>query len=126
MSVKLCRPGQPNARRSVHRLVLEAFAGPCPDGMECLHGPGGPLDNRWPDNIRWGTREDNQGPDRVRDGTSNRGTNNGQARLTEAIVRDCRRRKAAGETTKALAREYGVSPKTMILLLRRVNWAWLD
>src|SRR5687767_11914154 len=26
----------------VHRLVLAAFVGPCPEGMECLHGPGGP------------------------------------------------------------------------------------
>lgn len=42
----------------VHRLVLAAFVGPCPEGMECLHGPGGAQDNRL-SNIRWGTREEN-------------------------------------------------------------------
>src|SRR5260370_570174 len=33
------------ARRSVHSLVLEAFKGPCPDGQEPCHGPGGQDDN---------------------------------------------------------------------------------
>lgn len=42
----------------VHRLVLTAFVGPCPDGMECLHGEGGALDNRLT-NLRWGTKSEN-------------------------------------------------------------------
>jgi hypothetical protein len=54
--------------RSVHSLVLEAFDRPCPDGMECLHGPGGQQDNRWPENIRWGTRSENT-LDQVTQGT---------------------------------------------------------
>ena len=43
----------------IHRLVLEAFVGPCPEGMECCHGLGGPADNRL-ENLRWGTRSENQ------------------------------------------------------------------
>jgi HNH endonuclease/NUMOD4 motif len=31
----------------VHRLVLEAFVGPCPPGQECRHLNGNPSDNRW-------------------------------------------------------------------------------
>ena len=42
----------------IHRLVLEAFVGPCPEGMEACHGEGGPADNRV-ENIRWDTRSEN-------------------------------------------------------------------
>src|SRR5215469_11602400 len=31
--------------RFVHILVLEAFVGPCPSGMECCHGDGNPKNN---------------------------------------------------------------------------------
>ena len=30
----------------VHRLVLEAFVGPNPPGLECCHNNGDPSDNR--------------------------------------------------------------------------------
>jgi hypothetical protein len=42
-----------------HKVTLTAFAGPCPPGMETCHGSGGPADNRWPENIRWGTKKEN-------------------------------------------------------------------
>jgi hypothetical protein len=45
--------------RLVHRLVLTAFVGPCPDGMECLHGNDVRTDNRLA-NLSWGTHEENQ------------------------------------------------------------------
>jgi hypothetical protein len=45
-------------RRQVHRLVLEAFVGPCPDGMECCHEDGDSTNNRV-DNLRWDTHEAN-------------------------------------------------------------------
>lgn len=43
---------------SVHRLVIETFAGPAPDGTECCHRNGDPTDNR-AENLYWGTRSDN-------------------------------------------------------------------
>lgn len=39
----------------VHALVLTAFKGPCPEGMECCHGDGDPANNHI-DNLRWDTR----------------------------------------------------------------------
>jgi hypothetical protein len=51
----------------VHRLVLAAFVGPCPDGMECRHLDGNPANNRI-ENLCWGTRAENNA-DRVRHGT---------------------------------------------------------
>jgi hypothetical protein len=77
----------------VHQLVLEAFVGPRPDGMESLHGLGGKLDNRYPENLRWGTSSENH-LDQYRDGTMVR------ARLSAAIVRECRTRYAAGGVTQ--------------------------
>lgn len=50
----------------VHRLVLEAFVGPCPEGMEGCHDNGDSLDNRL-ENLYWGTRSQNN-MDRVRHG----------------------------------------------------------
>ncbi|UGS27597.1 NUMOD4 motif-containing HNH endonuclease [Microbacterium resistens] len=40
--------------KKVHRLVLEAFVGPCPDGMESCHENGVRDDNRL-SNLRWDT-----------------------------------------------------------------------
>lgn len=42
----------------VHRLVLTAFVGPCPEGMECRHLNGVRSDCRL-SNLAWGTREEN-------------------------------------------------------------------
>lgn len=53
--------------RGVHRLVLEAFVGPCPDGMECCHNNGDSADNRL-ENLRWDTSSANK-LDNVRNGS---------------------------------------------------------
>lgn len=50
-----------------HRLVLLAFVGPCPEGMECCHRDGNPANNRLT-NLRWDTLSANR-LDRVRHGT---------------------------------------------------------
>lgn len=42
----------------VHRLVLLAFEGPCPKGMEACHYNGNRQDNRI-DNLRWATHRHN-------------------------------------------------------------------
>lgn len=52
--------------RLVHRLVLEAFVGPCPDGLEALHDNDDATDNRL-ENLSWGTRARNIA-DRTRNG----------------------------------------------------------
>lgn len=43
---------------AVHRLVLETFVGPQPEGQEARHKNGNPLDNRLV-NLAWGTKEEN-------------------------------------------------------------------
>ena len=53
--------------RLVHRLVLEAFVGPRPEGMVARHLNGDPGDNRL-ENLAWGTQSENN-YDKVRHGT---------------------------------------------------------
>lgn len=55
--VSLFRNGTGESRR-VHQLVLEAFVGPCPEGMESLHRDDNPANNRL-ENLRWGSRSEN-------------------------------------------------------------------
>lgn len=107
----------------VHILVATAFLGPCPPGMEVLHGPVGQQVNR-ADNLSYGTHAANMN-DRVRDDTSNRGERCGNAKLTEAIVLECRERARHGETQTALAAEFGVRTATMNQAIRGVTWFWL-
>lgn len=57
--------GEREAPKQVHRLCLEAFRGPCPDGMESLHVDDNPTNNRI-GNLRWATKKEN-GRDRRRE-----------------------------------------------------------
>jgi NUMOD4 motif len=110
LTVVLYRDGKGRSR-PVHSLVLEAFVSPRPPGKEGCHGPGRELDNRLV-NLRWGTSKENS-EDQERDGTVARGEKHGQAKLTEAIVAECRGRYAGGEQIIALAREFGVNKGTL-------------
>jgi hypothetical protein len=112
LCVALRRDGT-SRTRLVHHLVLEAFAGPRPPGLNALHGPGGPLDNRLA-NLRWGTQRENYAGERAP-----------TAKLTEAAVIECRRRYAAGETQRALAAEFGVNPATISEAVTGRKWGWL-
>ena len=56
-------------KRLVHILVLEAFVGLRPEGMECRHLDGDFTNNKV-ENLRWGTRSENI-LDAVRHGTHN-------------------------------------------------------
>lgn len=51
----------------VHQLVMLAFVGPCPDGLETRHLEGDPTDNRL-SGLRYGTRSENS-MDRIAHGT---------------------------------------------------------
>lgn len=55
--------------RSLHTLVLEAFTGPRPDGMEGCHNDGDPSNNSI-GNLRWDTRKGNVA-DSFKHGTHN-------------------------------------------------------
>lgn len=102
----------------VHCMVLEAFVGPRPPGMEGAHGDGDKSNNVLA-NLRWSTPAGNQA-DRDLHGTSNKGERHGNAKLTDAIVREIRQ---SDESGAALARRLNVSQATVSLVRRRKIWA---
>lgn len=65
LHVALCKDGNV-LYREVHRLVLETFIGPCPEGMEACHGKQGHRVNQL-SNLRWDTYRNNA-LDMIRDG----------------------------------------------------------
>jgi hypothetical protein len=114
--------GSGRAKRArVHRLVLEAFVGPCPEGMECRHLDGDPSNNRL-DNLAWGTQSQ-QHEDRALHGTSNRGHHrSGVAKLTIEEVAEIR--SLVGTVpNKDLAIRYGVSRPTISNIRHRRKWS---
>lgn len=63
--VNLSKGGPPKGHY-IHRLVLEAFWGPCPDGHVACHYDDDSSNNHL-DNLRWDTRSGNE-YDKVRNG----------------------------------------------------------
>ena len=92
--------------RYVHRLVLEAFVGPCPDSMECCHADDDPTNNRLT-NLCWATHQKNIADCAARRRMA-RGRTNGLMKLSDEDVRAIRRRVATGEPRKLVAKDYGV------------------
>ena len=116
---------------SVHRLVLAAFVGPCPDGMVTNH-----IDavrhNNHVSNLEYVTQSQNvlhavalgravvgdahwsmQHPERI-----HRGESNVSAVLTDAQAADIATALNAGETGASLSRKYGVSQSTISRIKR--------
>lgn len=88
----------------VHQLVLEAFVGLCPEGMECRHLDGQRSNNRL-ENLCWGSKPENYA-DRRSHGTDNAGERHWHAKLTEQLVRMIR---VSTQSPKQIAIELGVS-----------------
>lgn len=117
LQVKIGQGGKEYTVR-VHRLVLFAFVGPCPEGMECCHYNGIHADNRL-ENLRWDTRAANSA-DRVRHGAAPTGERHGRAYLTAETVRSIRGE--SGLSARAIGKKYGIDSKHAYDILRRKIW----
>lgn len=106
LRVRLVRwiDGTPERRMfGVHNLVLMAFRGPCPEGMEGCHSPDPDPANCRLENLRWDTRSENM-RDVVRHGK------HPHALLDEPKVRAIWLKLVEGlETTKSIAKQFGVT-----------------
>lgn len=108
--------------RLVHRLVLEAFHGPCPEGCESLHS-NGVRDDAAASNLRWGSKVENAA-DRDAHGNTVRGESKSNAKLTEEEV--VRIRAAYGTTSASLgdlAGKYDVCSTTIWNVVKEKSWA---
>lgn len=124
-TVVLRKPGDQEFHRYVHRLVLEAFVGPCPSGMEACHKDGDGSNNKL-SNLRWDTRRNNHG-DKKRHGTTAKGEKNPQAILTEDQVGIIKRRLLAGERASKIAKDFpGINVATFYMIKREKNWQWVE
>lgn len=101
-----------------HTLVLTAFVGPRPAGLECCHNDGNPWNNHI-SNLRWDTPQNNQ-RDRAKHGTSNRGEQCAAAKLTEQKVFAIR---LDSRLQREIAAEYGVRENTISRIKSGKRWA---
>jgi hypothetical protein len=69
LGLTISAPGRKRKTVCTHKLVAEAWLGPCPKGKQVRHGPGLRFDNTVP-NLCYGTPMQDL-EDRRRDGTSN-------------------------------------------------------
>jgi DNA adenine methylase len=109
--VGLSRRGAKVSTRQVHRLVLETFVGPAPDGHQCRHLNGVSTDNRLC-NLAWGSSFENS-VDCIAHGTATIGEKNAMAKLSQAEAEAIRDRLHKGETGTDLSRETGLSQATI-------------
>lgn len=110
----------------VHRLVLAAFVGPCPEGMEGCHNDGNPLNNRL-DNLRWDTPKANA-QDAVRHGSWDWriGEACPSARLTADDVRCIRAEPRFHGVNTMLGAAFGITPNHVKRIRAGESWAHLE
>lgn len=106
--VPLNRQGHGSDRQCVHVLVLTAFVGPRPEGLDTRHLNGVRADCRL-ENLVWGTKAQNEA-DKLAHGTLLHGESHPSSKLTAREVADIRAAYRAREVScRALGEQYGVS-----------------
>lgn len=109
-------------KATVHRLVAEAFIGPCHEVNTVNHRDGNKLNNAL-ENLEYATQRDNQ-LHAYQNGLQKRqqGSSRPMAKLTEDQVRYIRHRHAKGESQRSLAREYGVCDMLINGIVHYKKW----
>jgi hypothetical protein len=119
-SVSLCDGKGKRCSGYVHRMVLEAFVGTCPDGMEARHLNGDPSDNRV-ENLCWGTKQE-QTDDKRRHGTVVFGELVKSSKLTTDDVRAVHGHVRDGMKKRDVAKAMGVSPSVITDISNGKSW----
>ncbi len=122
--VSICPPTGKRTTRKVHALVLAAFKGPRPDGMQTRHLNGKKDDNRL-ENLAYGTSHDNH-QDQKRHGTDSVGDRNPRAKLTEDDIRTIRHLKKNGMRARQIAVRFPVTHGVISKILRGALWAHVN
>lgn len=109
-----------------HRIACEHRNGPPPSSAyEAAHSCGkGASGCVTPAHLRWALPVENQA-ERVDHGTSNRGEQCANAKLTEAEAREIRGLRGV-LLQRELADQYGVSVPTICSVQTGASWRWLD
>jgi len=105
----------------VHHLVLEAFVGPCPPGLEASHKDGDPSNNHV-SNLVWESHLKNVRR-KIDHGTVAKGINNGRAKLTwkkVSLIRYLAREKNLSQSS--IARRFRVNKSTIAAIVSNRTW----
>ncbi|MFA5306924.1 MAG: NUMOD4 motif-containing HNH endonuclease [Candidatus Babeliales bacterium] len=105
---------------AVHRLVLEAFVCPKPEGKQVAHWDGNPSNN-FEGNLRWATARENI-EDRERHGRTAKGENSGSAKLDTKCVKTIMKLKELGFSTCEVGHLACVSATTIQRIWNGESW----
>lgn len=115
----LCKGGKSYSLLT-HRLVAITFLGEGAPGFEVCHNDGNKLNNHY-SNLRWDTHQENC-KDIARHGFS-RGENSSNAKLNDEKVRQIKKLKKQGKTSKEIAALYGVGVRLITDVIGGYKWA---
>jgi hypothetical protein len=107
------RKEQKRVHAKVHNLVLIAFRGPCPNGMEGCHTDGNGLNNNI-DNLRWDIPQNNI-LDSIYHGTRKR-------KLNAEKVIEMRERWENKESIVSLAASFGIAKRNVSMVVHKKAW----
>ena len=99
----------------IHRLVLEAFVGPCPEGMEACHNDGNPMNNQLC-NLRWDTHSSNMID----------ASNHGKRKATKKQVLEIKKSLKEGARVCDVARGCGLTYGMVYAIKIKHSWGWLQ
>ena len=109
----------------VHRLVLETFVGPCPEGMECCHNDGNPSNNNL-NNLRWDTTRNNHADSikhKTHQSLKQNGEMNPSSKLREQDVRMIIYMWMTEEfTQREIATVYNVTIRNINMIVNKKSW----
>ncbi len=115
--VTLCKNGK-HKKYLVHQLILMAFKGLCPDGMEARHLDGNRLNNNIK-NLEWPTRSINA-TDKTRHGT------NIFVKLDNKKAKEIRKLRSDGMTLIKLATKFNVGISTIWSVIHNETWKYIN
>ena len=120
LSVSLRDESGQRLSMSLHRVVMLAFVGECPAGMQVAHNNGIRDDNRL-SNLRYATPSSNI-DDRQRHGRTARGSRNGSAKLDDAAALTIWNLRSAGFSAAEVAHLACVHVSTVQSIWDRETW----
>lgn len=111
----------------VHRLVLEAFIGSCPIGMESCHNKGN-TSNNFIGNLRWDTKKSNKNDSKIHGKLPDqKGSKNNNAKLNEWKIRIINRLLEDGcLTQKEIGKIFKISQTHISDIKNRKKWRFIQ
>ena len=113
--------GRPQKTFRVPHLVMLAFVGPRPEGMEVCHNDGNSK-NSVLSNLRYDTPQGNN-DDQLKHGTRRFGAKNNFTKLTLEAVMEIRKSK---EGPTSLSKKFGISKGQIWSIRKNRSWTWVD